>query len=103
MVENTATATSMVSSARSRAGLAGPVPAGSERCNDAIDHLLDGNVSPEERRDYLDVSYTQPQLEQIRRATLKLVKQHSAGVPEDYRTQIKRWTAGIRASAVSRE
>jgi hypothetical protein len=66
---------------------------------DALDHLLDGDVSPQERHDYLDVSYVQPQLEQIRRATLKLVKQHTAGVPDDYRTQIKRWTAGIRASA----
>jgi hypothetical protein len=66
---------------------------------DALDHLLDGQVSAEERREYLDVSYLQPQLEQIRRATLKLMRQHSAGIPEDYRAQIKRWTAGIRASA----
>ncbi|MGH7618338.1 MAG: hypothetical protein ACREPM_14030 [Gemmatimonadaceae bacterium] len=70
---------------------------------DAIDHLLDGRVSPEERRDYLDVVYVQPQLEQIRRASLKLAKQHQTGVPEDYREQIKRWTAGIRASATPRE
>jgi hypothetical protein len=66
---------------------------------DAIDHLIDGGLSPEERRDYLDVSYLQPQLEQVRRATLKLAKQHQAGIPEDFREQIRHWTAGIRASA----
>jgi hypothetical protein len=66
---------------------------------DAIDHLLDGAVSPDERRDYLDVSYVQPQLEQIRRATLKLAKRHVGGIPDDFRAQIKRFTAGIRASA----
>lgn len=70
---------------------------------DAIDHLLDGELSPEERRDYLDVVYLQPQVEQIRRATLKLVRRHQAGIPEDFRVQIKRWTAGIRASAGPRE
>ena len=70
---------------------------------DALDHLLDGALSPEERRDYLEVVYLQPQLEQIRRATLKLARQHEAGIPEDFRVQIKRWTAGIRASAGPRE
>jgi hypothetical protein len=73
------------------------------RLADAIDHLLDGGLSPEERRDYLDVVYLQPQLEQIRRATLKLVAQNRAGIPDDYREQIKRWTLGIRASAGPRE
>ena len=71
------------------------------RLADAIDHLLDGAASLEERRDYLDVSYVQPQLEQIRRATLKLAKQHVGGIPDDFRAQIRRFTAGIRASAGS--
>jgi hypothetical protein len=70
---------------------------------DAIDHLLDGGLSPGERRDFLDVVYLQPQLEQIRRATLKLARQNASGIPEDYRAQIKHWTAGIRASAGPRE
>ena len=65
---------------------------------DAIDHLLDGNLSSQEREDFLDVRYIHPQLEQIRRATVKLAAQHRAGVPDDYRNQIKQWTAGIRAS-----
>lgn len=70
---------------------------------DAIDHLLDGELSPDERREFLEVRYLQPQIEQIRRATLKLARQHRAGMPEDFRMQIKRWTAGIRASAGHRE
>jgi len=70
---------------------------------DALDRLLDGDLSPDERAEYLDVRYLQPQLEQIRRATLKLVRQHRAGIPEDFRVQIKQWTAGIRASARPRE
>jgi hypothetical protein len=73
------------------------------RLADAIDHLLDGGLSPDERRDYLDVVYLQPQLEQVRRATLRLSRQNSAGMPEDFRLQIKQWTAGIRASAGPRE
>ncbi len=73
------------------------------RLADAIDHLLDGALSVDERRDYLDVVYLQPQLEQVRRATLKLSDQSSNGLPEDYRIQIKQWTAGIRASAGPRE
>lgn len=64
----------------------------------AIDHLLDGQLSPEERADYLDVRYLQPQLEQIRRAVLALSKKHASGLPESFRVQIKEWTAGIRAS-----
>ncbi len=70
---------------------------------DAIDHLLDGGLSPDERAQFLDVVYLQPRLEQIRRATLKLARQYQAGVPDDYRAQIKQWTAGIRASAAPRE
>ena len=66
---------------------------------DAIDHLLDGSVTPEERAAYLDVRYLHPQLEQVRRATMQLVSQHRSGVPDGFRTQIKEWTAGIRASA----
>jgi hypothetical protein len=66
---------------------------------DAIDHLLDGNISPEERAEFLDVRYLHPQLEQIRRATMILVAQHKSDVPEGFRAQIKEWTAGIRASA----
>ena len=66
---------------------------------DAIDHLLDGNISPEERAEFLDVRYLHPQLEQIRRATMILATQHKTGVPEGFRMQIKEWTAGIRASA----
>lgn len=66
---------------------------------DALDHFLDGGLSLEERRDYLDVVYLHPQLEQIRRATLKLARQNQSGIPDDFREQIKRWTAGIRASA----
>lgn len=70
---------------------------------DAIDHLLDGGISPDEQRDFLDVVYLQPQLEQIRRATLRLSRQNTGGMPDDYRIQIKQWTAGIRASAGPRE
>lgn len=69
------------------------------RLADAIDHLIDGGLSSDERRDYLDVNYLQPQLEQIRRATLKLSRENPSGLPEDFRVQIKQWTAGIRASA----
>jgi hypothetical protein len=63
----------------------------------AIDHLLDGQLSPEERADFLDVRYLQPQLEQIRRAVLTLSSKH-ATMPDSFRSQIKEWTAGIRAS-----
>jgi hypothetical protein len=66
---------------------------------DALDHLLDGGLTAEERRDYLEVTYLQPQLDQIRRSTLKLSKQHQGDLPKDFHAQIKRWTAGIRASA----
>lgn len=65
----------------------------------AIDKLLDGQVSSEERAAYLDVRYLQPQLEQVRRAVMKLANQSGAGVPEGIRSQIKQWTAGIRDSA----
>jgi hypothetical protein len=64
----------------------------------AIDHLLDGQLSPEERADFLDVRYLQPQLEQIRRAVLTLSSKHATGMPESFRAQIKEWTAGIRSS-----
>jgi hypothetical protein len=63
----------------------------------AIDHLLDGQLSPEERAEFLDVRYLQPQLEQIRRAVLALSSKH-APMPESFRSQIKEWTAGIRSS-----
>jgi hypothetical protein len=66
----------------------------------AIDHLLDGQLSPEERAEFLDVRYVHPQLEQIRRATVKLAAQHQpSGIPDGFRSQIKAWTAGIRESA----
>lgn len=66
----------------------------------AIDHLLDGQLSPEERAEFLDVRYVHPQLEQIRRATVKLVAQHQpSGIPDGFRSQIRAWTAGIRESA----
>ena len=66
----------------------------------AIDHLLDGELSPEEQAQFLDVRYVHPQLEQIRRATVRLVAQHQArGIPDGFRSQIKAWTAGIRESA----
>jgi hypothetical protein len=65
----------------------------------AIDHLLDGRLSPEERAEYLDVRYLQPQLEQIRRAVLALSSKHKTGMPDTFRSQIKEWTAGIRSSA----
>jgi hypothetical protein len=64
----------------------------------AIDHLLDGQLSPEERADFLDVRYLQPHLEQIRRAVLALSSKHATGMPESFRSQIKEWTAGIRQS-----
>jgi len=69
---------------------------------DAIDHLLDGNLSPEERARFLDVRYVHPQLEQIRRAATKLAAEYTSGMPDGYRSQIKEWTAGIRASTESR-
>src|SRR5215472_13697702 len=47
---------------------------------DALDHLLDGALTAEERRDYLEVTYLQPQLDQIRRSTLKLAKKHRGGL-----------------------
>ena len=34
---------------------------------------------------------------------IKLARQHEAGIPEDFREQIRHWTAGIRASAGPRE
>jgi hypothetical protein len=69
------------------------------RVADAIDHLIDGVVSPQERVEYLDVRYLHPQIEQVRRAAVKLVVKHRGGLPDHFRTQIKQWTAGIRASA----
>ena len=54
---------------------------------------------PEERVEFLDVRYLHPQIEQVRRATLKLVAQHRTGFPDHFRAQIKQWTAGIRGSA----
>jgi hypothetical protein len=77
-------------------------PAHRRALADAIDHLLDGKISPEERAEFLDVRYVQPQLEQIRKATVRLVAQHRTGVPDHYREQIKEWTAGIRASTEPR-
>jgi hypothetical protein len=65
----------------------------------AIDHLLDGQLSAQERADFLDVRYLQPQLEQIRRAVMALSSKHAAqGMPDSFRSQIKEWTAGIRSS-----
>jgi MFS family permease len=68
------------------------------RLADAIDHLVDGVASGEERAEFLDVRYLHPQIEQVRRATLKLVRQHRADLPDHFRRQIKQWTAGIRGS-----
>lgn len=65
---------------------------------DAIDRMLDGEVSAAERAEFLDVRYLHPQLEQIRRAVMLLAAQHRSGFPEGYRTQIKEWTAIIRGS-----
>jgi hypothetical protein len=66
---------------------------------DAIDHFLDGSTSPDERANYLDVRYLHPQIEAIRRSTLKLVSKHNGSLPDDFRRQIKELTASIRASA----
>jgi hypothetical protein len=66
---------------------------------DAIDHLIDGVASSEERVEFLDVRYLHPQIEQVRRATLKLVAHHRTGLPDHFRAQVKHWTAGIRGSA----
>jgi len=75
-------------------------PAHRRALADALDHLLDGKLSPEERAAFLDVRYVHPRLEQIRRATVKLVAHHEVGgIPDGFRSQIKAWTAGIRASA----
>jgi hypothetical protein len=68
------------------------------RLADAIDHLIDGVVSNEERAEFLDVRYLHPQVEQVRRATLKLVAQHQPELPDHFRWQIKQWTASIRGS-----
>lgn len=66
---------------------------------DAIDRLLDNSLSDQDRAEYLEVRYLHPQIEQVRRATLKLASEHRSGLPEHFRAQIKQWTAGIRGSA----
>ena len=66
---------------------------------DAIDHLVDGVASSEERAEFLDVRYLHPQIEPVRRATVMLVAKYDADLPEHFRAQIKQWTAGIRGSA----
>jgi hypothetical protein len=68
------------------------------RLADALDHLIDGVASPEERAEYVDVRYLHPQIESVRRATLKLVEQHRGGLPDHFRAQIRQWTSGIRRS-----
>jgi hypothetical protein len=45
------------------------------------------------------VRYLHPQIEAIRRSTLKLVSKHNGSLPDDFRRQIKELTASIRASA----
>lgn len=70
------------------------------RLADALDHLVDGIASADEHREFVDVRYLHPQIEHVRRATVKLVSQHGGqdGLPDHFRRQIKRWTAGIRGS-----
>jgi hypothetical protein len=68
------------------------------RLADALDHLIDGVVSPEERAEYVDVRYLHPQIESVRQATLKLVARHRGGLPDHFRLQIRQWTSGIRRS-----
>lgn len=68
------------------------------RLADALDHLIDGVASPEERAQYVDVRYLHPQIESVRQATLKLVARHGGGLPDHFRAQIRQWTSGIRRS-----
>lgn len=66
---------------------------------DAIDHLLDGQLDPAERSQVLQVRYLHPEIEAIRRSTLRLMAEHPSGLPDDFREQIKGFTATIRSSA----
>jgi hypothetical protein len=65
---------------------------------DAIDHLVDGVASAEERAEFLDVQYLHPQIESVRRATMLLVAKHDSELPDHFRVQVKRWASGIRQS-----
>jgi hypothetical protein len=65
---------------------------------DAIDRLVDGTLSAEDRAEYVDVRYLQPEIEQIRRSTLHLLKRHGNQLPENVRDQVKEFTAHIRGS-----
>jgi hypothetical protein len=65
---------------------------------DAIDRLLDGELGDAERSAVLQVRYLHPEIEEIRRSTLRLVSKHPTGLPEGFREQIKGFTATIRAS-----
>jgi hypothetical protein len=67
---------------------------------DAIDRLLDGAITDNERIEHLEVRYKQREIEEIRRSTLKLVRKHGVSLPENHRSQIRQLTAGIRASAI---
>ncbi|MEP6492452.1 MAG: hypothetical protein ABJF01_07235 [bacterium] len=65
---------------------------------DAIDRLLDGGVSAAEHTAVLQVRYLHPEIEEIRRATLRLISKHPSGLPDGFREQIKNFTATIRGS-----
>jgi hypothetical protein len=66
---------------------------------DALDQLIDGQIDPATRSSYLEVRYVNRELEQIRRATLKLVAQHKGTLPPSYRQQLREWTTAIRRTA----
>jgi len=65
---------------------------------DAIDHLLDGELDATERAEVLQVRYLHPEIEEIRRSTLRLLSKHPSGLPDGFRDQIKNFTATIRGS-----
>lgn len=66
---------------------------------DAIDELLDGHVDAAERLEVLRVRYLHPEIEAIRRSTLRLMAEHPSGLPDGFREQIRGFTATIRRSA----
>lgn len=66
---------------------------------DAIDQLLDGQLAAAERPEILRVRYLHPEIEAIRRSTLRLMAEHPSGLPDGFREQIRGFTATIRRSA----
>lgn len=66
---------------------------------DAMDRVIDGQSTPDEEAEVLQVRYQYGVIEQLRRNWLREIRKHGGSLPDPYRRQFKELTASIRASA----